>query len=67
MMFSNFKRSNNMSTKSIFKLCILLISSTLVSCSTFQPPKENITKEYVPDNTPFIELRVRPVGKLVEE
>ena len=23
--------------------------------------------EYVPDNTPFIELRVRPVGKLVEE
>lgn len=50
-MFSNFKRSNNMSTKSVFKLCIFLISSTLVSCSTFQPSKENITKEYVPDNT----------------
>jgi len=49
-MFSNSKRSNIMSTKSIFKLCVLLISSTLISCSTLQYPKETITKEYIPDN-----------------
>ena len=39
-----------MGTKSIFKLCVLLISSTLVSCSIFQPPKDNTIKEYIPDN-----------------
>jgi hypothetical protein len=39
-----------MSAIKIKKFCILLIGSMLISCSTFQQPKENISKEYVPDN-----------------
>lgn len=35
----------------IKKLCILLIATTLISCSTFQQPKEITAKKYVPDNT----------------
>jgi len=36
--------------RKIKKFCILLIGFTLISCSTFKQPKENIAKEYVPDN-----------------
>jgi hypothetical protein len=39
-----------MSAIKIKKFCILLIGFMLISCSTFQQPKENIAKEYVPDN-----------------
>lgn len=35
----------------IKKLCILLIATTLISCSTFQQPKEITAKKYVPVNT----------------
>jgi len=39
-----------MSTNIIKKFYILIIGGMLVSCSTFQQPKEIPTKEYVPDN-----------------
>ena len=35
----------------IKKLCILLIATTMISCSTFQQPKEITAKKYVPVNT----------------
>lgn len=35
---------------SIKKFWIFLIGSTLISCATFQQPKEIITEDYIPDN-----------------
>ncbi|WP_029331809.1 nuclear transport factor 2 family protein [Gillisia marina] len=39
-----------MRTISLRKTFVLLVSAMLISCSTFQQPKEISTKEYVPDN-----------------